>query len=699
MKNIKQNPIKGLGKYKAIAFFITVFIVLILGLLGLNLFISNELQKNSKEINIAASQASLVQEISKDIYTIISQYQKVLPYESDKERLSIAMLSFDERLKAFLGDGSISNNNPELPKKMLNPEGLKVLNQAKSIWSGYIENIFPIFERNENTQAEFLNALTYSDRYNQELTSLMNDLATIIQEDSEGGVLILRVVQIIGIVLAVFSFLFIIFYFVKYLRKSDYEVELAQEETSGILRTVREGLFLLDEDFIIGNQCSNEMKEIFESDDISGLEFSSLLKRIVPKDKVETVQNFVKLLFDPDVIEDLIGSLNPLDNIEVNFADPEGNSTVKYLDFAFYRVMSRDNIDNVLVSVRDMTDQHKLKQELEDSKAESNTRMVILDEFLQADSESVDRFLINTRSSLSNINLILKEDSHNIKDFGRRLDKIFVEIHRIKGESTTLGFSHFSEKSHEFETELDSLKKVNNVQGINFLPLTIKLDELIKASESIEKISSSISQRAAKQPISASNQLSNEVVKRRDWEHLSNLVSAMSKEYGKGVNLVMTGFAESNLTKEYHNLINNLSIQLIKNSLIHGIENEHERLERNKNPIGRIDLILSKLPNGDVELVMKDDGRGFNIEKIKQKLVESRLLTPDEADTWTKDKLVRKAFATGFSTADQVDMNAGRGVGLDVIKDSITEVGGKLSLRQADGKYCQFNILLPVKAA
>lgn len=701
MSNVEKNTAQGLGKYKLIVLFIAIFIALILGLLALNLIISNELQKNSREINIVGNQASLVQEMSKDIYTMISQYQKVLPYDTEKQKLGDSMDLFERRLKASMGAlGNVSD--PELPKKMSNPDGIAALEQAETIWAGYTENVGPILQSETNTQSEFLNALAFSDRNNQELTNLMNNVADVIQADSEQSVFILRAVQIIGIILAIGSFAFIIFYIVKILRKGDYELELAQKETTGILNTVREGLFLLDDDLTIGSQYSNEMKEIFEEDDIAGLGFTELLKRIVPDDKVETVQNFVKLLFDPNIIEDLIGSLNPLDNIEVSFSqDGEGMPNLKYLDFAFYRVLSRDEtIENVLVSVRDMTSQQMLKQELEESKAESNTRMVILDEFLRSDPVSVDRFLMNTRNSLSNVNMVLKKDES--MSSAERLDKIFVEIHRVKGESTTLGFSQFSKRCHEFETELDALKATKDVQGINFLPLTIKLDELIKAAEDIKKISDSISRHAAKQPVpegetgvaaAAKEVLVNE------WEHLTSLVKTMSGEYGKGANLVMTGFKESNLGSSYKNLVNNLSIQLIKNSLIHGIENKDERLEKKKSPQGRIDLILSELDNGAIELIMKDDGRGFDIEKIRQKLVDNNLITNEEAQTWNKNKLVRKAFSTGFSTADEVDMNAGRGVGLDVIKDSVFEVGGKLSLKQVEGKYCQFNITLPAQSA
>lgn len=698
MKNSKKRSIVGLGKYKSITFFISVFVVLILGLLGLNLYISNELQKKSREINIAANQASLVQEMSKSIYIIISQYQKVLPYDKEGLALSHAMTSFELRLRAFLGHINAHVSPLELPKKMLDRRGVEVLIQAEKIWFGYKNNISPLLSNQNNKQEAFLNALTYTNQYNQELTDLMNDLANIIQENSESDAFILRVIQIVGIVLAVFSFIFIIFYFLRFLRKSDFALELAQEETSGILRTVKEGLFLLDDRLFIGNQLSTEMSTIFEDKNIAGSKFSTLLKNIVPDEEVVTVLDFVKLLFDPNVVEDLISTLNPLSNIKVGFIDSNGERVEKYLDFSFHRVISNQEIENILVSVRDMTGENLLRQALEDTKAESNSRMVVLDEFLRADPITVDRFLLNVRKSLSHINISLKETSTNKQHFILKLEKIFIDIHRIKGESSTIGFSYFAEKAHEFESELESLRKINNIQGMDFLPLTIKLDGLLKAAENIENVANNIIRRGITKSAVQKNE---DVIRlmRDEWKHLSTLVNTMSEQYQKPVDLVLTGFAESDLTPQYKNLINNISIQMIKNALVHGIEGSDERVINHKAVKGRIDLRLSALSNGYLELVMRDDGRGFDIDAIKEKLLSNQLISITEAKTWTSDRFVHKAFSTGFSTAKTVDMNSGRGVGLNVIKDTITEVGGKLSIRQATGQYCQLSIVFPPKAA
>lgn len=695
----KNKSMLGLGKYRSIALYITIFVILISGLLILNLTISNQLQKNAREINIAATQASLVQGISKDIYTMISQYQKVLPYDNEKNSLKASMERFELTLEAFLGNYQGKGEGFDLPQKMNNPEGITLLNQSKSIWEGYQNNIEPIFSQEKNSQSDFLSALAYSDKYNQELTGLMNQLSGIIQEDSRDDVLFLRVIQIIGIALAIFSFIFIIFYLVRYLRRSDYELEAAQEETTEILNTVREGLFLLDSELLIGSQCSKEMEEIFEIDNIAGVEFSALLRNIIPTDKIDTVEDFVKLLFDPDVVEDLIGSLNPLDNIEVKIFDSYGSLKTKYLDFSFYRVVSRDEIKNVLVSVRDMTHQNILKQELESSKAESQNRMLVLDEFLRADNEAVGRFINNTKKTFANINMILKEEVSSVQDFTKRLDRIFVHIHRAKGESTTLGFTQLSDKSHEFETELEKLKNVRNVQGIDFLPLTVKLEELIRSLDILEKISLNIAKHSGKSVTQSGSASTITPNRREEWKHLKQLVTKMSREYQKDVDLIMTGFSEIPLKTGYKDLISNVSIQLIKNALIHGIEEEHERIRSQKNPTGRIDLVLSKLPDGSIEFTMKDDGRGFDLEKIREKLVERAVINTRQAGQLTKDQLVQNAFKTGFSTADQVDINAGRGVGLDVIRNSIVSVGGKLSLKLSDGKSCQFNVLLPAQSA
>jgi len=179
------------------------------------------------------------------------------------------------------------------------------------------------------------------------------------------------------------------------------------------------------------------------------------------------------------------------------------------------------------------------------------------------------------------------------------------------------------------------------------------------------------------------------------WNHLANLAETVAKDSGKEVEFISTGLVESNLTEVQEKLVNDVSIQLIRNSIIHGIEKPDVRIDRRKPSMGRIDLRLAALADGRVELVVRDDGNGLDVDSIKERILERGLATQAEVDEWSDQKIVSMAFTPGFTTSEETSMHAGRGVGLDIIRDSIKKIGGHLRLRQAAGKYCQFEIVLP----
>ena len=696
-----------LGKYRGLAISIAFLILVIVLVLVLNLIFSQRLNTIITEENAASRQSGLVQQISKDLLFITSQYQKVLPYGEQKKVLKETMDEFEGNLLAFTEGGNImtpSSETGELVEfqipKIAGDRATEVLGEATKIWEGYRERVYPIFESEENSQSELLNATVFAEENNQRLTDLAESLAGIVKEQGDENVKYFRWAQIAGIVLAVGVFLLTIFRTVRNLRQNDDELEQARQETTGILNTVREGLFLLDSDLIISSQFSNEMQEIFETSNIGGREFTDLIDDIVSPAELKTVKEFVKLLFDPEKIESLIGSLNPLEEIKVNVTDKEGNFKTKYLNFKFYRVMRRDKIRDVLVSVRDISDQVLLQQQLESTKEQGEQQIEMLVSFLHADPKLLKRFLVDSRDSLGGINEILKEPVSGKADFKSKVDKMFIEVHRMKGEAGAMKFDAFADKAHEFESELADLKKVSNIEGLDFLPLTIRLDNLISYTDTLGELSSRLGTTAVSADDDVSAAVAPSIAEHaKKWSHLSELVEKISSDTGKKVDFVMSGLVESDLNDDYHGVINDISIQLIRNSLVHGIEEGTDRKKRSKNETGRIDLRVAKLPDGSVELTVRDDGQGLNLDKIRKKVIELGQATEEEIAKWPENKIVNMAFQSGFSTADETTMHAGRGIGLDVIRDRVKELGGKLRLRQMAEKFCQFEIILPPQAS
>ena len=700
---------KGLSKYQGLALSLLVLVTLIIGLLLINYFSSGSLQKSSVITIKATQQNGLVEVINNELFQINSNFQKVLPFDENKAQLKSVADLFGSNLKAFSEGGDLlqlDSDGVVSSRVQIDPlEGDSIersLKEAKAVWADYEKALEPIFTKPENTQSELIQARDVAADNSDTLQDLMDQLLAEIQERNDKLLSDLELFQIIGIVVTIFMFLWTIFVTGRKLLANDKEVDRAQQETQGILNTVKEGLFLLDNDLIISSQHSQEMLEIFETEEIAGRDFSDLISDVVESSEMGTVEEFIKLLFDEHVIEDLIGSLNPLDKIEVDFDKADGTTQKKFLNFAFFRVLRDGEIYEVLVSVRDITARVLLEQELESTREQGEQQVEMLVSFLHAEPKMLRNFLLDSRESLGEVNGILREPVTDKADLKAKIDKMFIAVHRMKGEASSMNFDAFAERAHEFESDLSDLKKVTNIKGIDFLPLTIRLDKLISYTDTLNELSSRI-QSGESLDISIgegettfmTQATNNNENKKNEWNHLDELVNKVADDTGKKVHFISSGLVESELTETQQKMVKDVSIQLLRNSIVHGIEKPEVRKVRRKSSHGRIDLRLASLPDGSVELVVRDDGNGLDIKSIRERIVEKGLAKEPEVEGWSDQKIVSMAFSSGFSTSSEVDMNSGRGVGLDIIRDSVKKIGGQLRLRQSAGKYCQFEITLP----
>lgn len=470
------------------------------------------------------------------------------------------------------------------------------------------------------------------------------------------------------------------------------DLEAAREETNGILSTIQEGLFLIHEDRNVGSEYSRELESILGIKDIGGNNLTDLLGSIISESDMKNVNAFLNSLFNPKVVERLIANLNPLKEIAVSITNPDGSITDKYLSFNFFRVKAGNKIQDILTSVRDVTDSVTLKNQLEASKEENEQQLQLLVSLMNINPNTLKLFLEGSIASMKNINGILKAEVKNKNDFYQKIDKIFIHVHRIKGEASAIELNDFAEQAHVFEDELQSMRKINNMGGMDFLPLTVKLNHMISYADALTEMSERLSQSysggdTSVTPKNAANKLS-------DWEHLHKLVKDLTREYGKKAQFITNGLSEVSLPDHYKKVLNGVLVHLIKNCLVHGIEKPEQRLKAAKPEEGRIDLRLSQLNNGFIEVVFKDDGRGFDYQGIAKKLVEDQLVDQETIKSWTNNDIIKYLFNNKVSTAE-VDMNAGRGLGLNVILSSIRELGGKVHLNQSLNKYCQFSITLP----
>jgi two-component system, chemotaxis family, sensor kinase CheA len=140
--------------------------------------------------------------------------------------------------------------------------------------------------------------------------------------------------------------------------------------------------------------------------------------------------------------------------------------------------------------------------------------------------------------------------------------------------------------------------------------------------------------------------------------------------------------------------VKDVLIQMLRNAAVHGIESAEVRRAHTKEDIGAVRVDFRKKEDG-YELVFEDDGSGISPDQLKQAAIRKQLLTPEEAETMDTRAAMALIFRPGFSTQDHVSMDAGRGVGMDVVARSIYALGGKIGVSTNPGKFTRFKVVLP----
>ncbi|KZZ46283.1 hypothetical protein A3759_06880 [Thalassolituus sp. HI0120] len=131
---------------------------------------------------------------------------------------------------------------------------------------------------------------------------------------------------------------------------------------------------------------------------------------------------------------------------------------------------------------------------------------------------------------------------------------------------------------------------------------------------------------------------------------------------------------------------------MVRNAVDHGMETEEQRREAGKSEVGNIELDISR-DGGDIVLTLRDDGRGVNLEAVRNKAIERGLMAAD-ADL-SDDEITQFILQAGFSTAAQVTQISGRGVGMDVVSSEIKQMGGSVVIHSQQGVGTEFVIRLP----
>jgi two-component system chemotaxis sensor kinase CheA len=175
------------------------------------------------------------------------------------------------------------------------------------------------------------------------------------------------------------------------------------------------------------------------------------------------------------------------------------------------------------------------------------------------------------------------------------------------------------------------------------------------------------------------------------------LVRDLAQRQGKKVEFTMEGL-ETELDRSIIEQIRDPLIHLLRNAVDHGVEDPERRVEAGKPPIALVRLSAFQ-EGGHIVISMEDDGKGINVNAVKQKAVAKGILSADEASRLSMADAINLVFMPGFSTLDKATDVSGRGVGLDVVKTNIEKLSGSVVTESRPGEGTKFMIVLPLTLA
>jgi len=682
-------------RYRDIIIAVTLFIVIDLGVLVLNFYTSFQIGEDALGVNLAGRQRMLSQRMTKAVLTLDIEQRDGRDGAAALDELRKAVALFDASFKGFQNGATVpgGDGKPVYLKAAEGAPAAKALEDAGVIWSAYQLALAPVLEARA-TPEQMAEAVAFARANNVKLLGLMNGLTTALEVNASQRATNLRMVQAAGILLALLNFAYILYKFLSSLRRADSAILEANEENAEILGSVREGLFLLYGDLTLGTQISASVKTLLGRQAAPGDSLLELLQPLLFDKDLTDAREYLQLLFSPHVRENLVQNINPLTSVEVNPTGASGVEERKYLSFSFNRVMDGATVRHLLVTMQDITPRMVLEKQLDAERSRARKEFSSLVQALKADSDTLRQFVERAEVQLLQVNDLLRSVSEVTGNAETRkvIDQVFRLIHAFKGEASALDLELLAGLANQFEDGLQTLRNAPQITGESLLNLPLPLENLLEKITLFRQITRAQAPQGAVAPGADDGTHASDPL-----APLYSLAQTVARDLGKQVKTQIVFENQASPALLNRPALNNIAIQLIRNAVAHGIETPAERVSAGKPEAGALVLQLGYKDTGDIELRLRDDGSGLNLARIRERLLQLGWYSAEDLKDVSDSQVMMHIFRPGFSTSD-VNLHAGRGVGLDVVHALVQGLGGHIRLQSTPGAGTEFSVTVPVNA-
>jgi signal transduction histidine kinase len=339
---------------------------------------------------------------------------------------------------------------------------------------------------------------------------------------------------------------------------------------------------------------------------------------------------------------------------------------------------------------------------------------------MRVDAARLESFLAEAREKAGQLRAILKLPAREPQAFREKLVLILELIRGIHARAKRLPLPSVCERAQRFEDSLNALRDRQQLSGNDFLPLAVKLDDLLShlaiqgevvtrlrewrvqngeqptgdidsTRRSATATGTTIRQPRIAREDAAPTTATQRVARLSDLsqESLGEMAQFLADMYGKRVSLVVVGLED--VPGAYRRVIEKILGQLIHNAIRHGLEAPTERALADKPETGTVSVQFAQMGADGFQLSVQDDGRGLDHDKIRAEAVRQGVLTSEAAANIDPRKLASLIFRPGFTTAE----GGARGNGMDVVRELVNKAGGRVGIATKPGEYTRFRVSLP----
>lgn len=281
-------------------------------------------------------------------------------------------------------------------------------------------------------------------------------------------------------------------------------------------------------------------------------------------------------------------------------------------------------------------------------------------------------------------------------------EKPTVEDGKIAAEETAS--KQAPKQSRTVRVDVERLDKLMNLVGELVISRTqlAQIGEFLLMNDDVNEARKVLGE-ASTHIGKITNELQDEIVKarmlpiERVFNKFPRMVRDLARRCDKGINFIVTG-KETELDRSVIEEIGDPLIHILRNAIDHGIESPEERETAGK-PLEAMVKLSARHQEGQIIIEVEDDGRGIDCQRLKEKAIESGVISQEQASRLTEHEAVQLIFESGISTAKEVTQLSGRGVGMDIVKSNIEKINGTIEVFTELGKGSRFTIKLPLTLA